>query len=157
MNYESAPTAESLAELLHELEKAKNAVTRALFSPPFGTPPPEGDASENVEELATLMRQARMAMLQNPAGTRTVVRLLIEEGRRFAETDEGAAWQQRLLASDELEPLRDMWEAISLSVFDDLEDEQEVPKAWLDLVTDVATNSTSMEALIEAMRPEGLA
>lgn len=151
------PPTESLTELLHELEKARLAVTGVLFSSSLGARDVPPESGEEVRELASLLRRARMAMLQSPAGARAVVGLLVDEGRKYADTEEGAEWQQRLLASQELEPLRDMWEAISLSVYDDLNEDADIPTAWLDLVSDVAASSSSMEALIKAMRPEGVA
>jgi hypothetical protein len=156
MSDHSGISVEALTSLVKELEKAKRAATRLMISSSLDTEPPGPHVSNEVSELAEFLKEARLAILENPAGARSIVRLLVAEGQRYATTEAGADWQRRLLASEELEHLREMWEAVSLSIVDDLTDDQPVPTAWLDLIRDVAASRSSMDALIDVMRPGGL-
>lgn len=157
MNEPTGLEAETLISLVEELERAKRAATRLMFSTSLDTEPPGPDVGQDVRALTELLKQARMAILEGPAGARSIVKLLVAEGQRYSETDEGSEWQRRLLSSEELEHLREIWEAMSLSIFDDLEDDQPIPSAWLELIGDVVMSRSSMDSLIESMRPGGLA
>jgi hypothetical protein len=55
---------------------------------------------EPADELSRLLTELRWLTLRHPIAARHAVRALIAEGRRFAATDEGRAWKQRLAGSE---------------------------------------------------------
>lgn len=149
--------ADALVALLRELEHTRVAAARFLISEPLNRPSRgEDELSEELRELIAILRSLRSVMLENPAGARSVVQLLVQEGKRFAETEEGRAWQRSLLGSPPFERLREVWGGVSLGVFDDPDDTEPVPTAWLDLLSDMTTSADAASALTRAMRPGGL-
>lgn len=154
--------AASLGQLLAEIERLRSSATRLLIDsmadsrrPERGDVSPGRDVSPEVEELADLLRSARAAMLKDPVGARALVAFLAAEGRRYAETPTGAMWRDALLASPYLDHLRDLWESVSLDIFDHVDEEDLVPTAWVDMLSDVLNSRPDIEALLAALRPHG--
>lgn len=52
------------------------------------------------DELGQLLADLRWLVLRHPVATKRAARALIEEGRRFAETEDGEAWKRRLAGSE---------------------------------------------------------
>ena len=52
------------------------------------------------DELGQLLADLRWLVVRHPVATRSAARALMEEGRRFAETDEGRTWKRRLAGSE---------------------------------------------------------
>jgi hypothetical protein len=55
-----------------------------------------------------------------------------------------------------VERLRQIWEATTLNVFDDHNDQGGVPDAWVDLLSDLASIGR-VDRVVAALLPEGLA
>lgn len=146
---------ESLHVLLEELERARTAITELLAQRPTAPVVVAADAPTEVRELAQLLDGIRSTLVANPAATNRVVKWLVHEGRRFAETEVGADWQRRLAATHELEHLYEVWEATSMGVFDDIDDDGVVPAAWIDLVHDLVVSHRSTDLVSEALSPPG--
>lgn len=56
--------------------------------------------AEPEDELGQLLADLRWLVLRHPVATRSAARALIAEGRRFAETEEGQRWKERLGGSE---------------------------------------------------------
>ncbi len=146
----------AFGHMVAELERIRNVVTRmAMDGPQSVRPEPPSDLSAEERELRDVLAQTRLAMLQSPTGARSLVQFLVAEGRRFAETDEGAAWHAAIVGAPETERLRQIWEAVSLNVLDDIDEDTEVPTAWLDVLDDLIS-ARGVDDLIDSLRPEGL-
>jgi hypothetical protein len=84
-------------------------------------PPPAPDGhqvpvitiADPVDETARLLRTLQAALLMHPFAARAAIRLLVKEGRAFAETDEGRHWKQRLERSDAMRTARTLWEGLA--------------------------------------------
>lgn len=150
---------EQLHALLEELERARAAITAAVIPIDDGAPHRGGadHVVPELDEIAAMLARARTVMLRNPAGANAVVRWLVGEGQRFASTPEGAEWRDRLHASPELEHVRELWEAVSVGVFDRQDDTGQIPVAWIDLVHDLITSGAASDRVVDALRPPGLA
>jgi plasmid stabilization system protein ParE len=107
------------------------------------------------DTLERLVDQAHRLLRRDPAAARAVVRALVAEGRRFADTAEGRRWQARLASSDLVHRGRMAWHAWG---FDELLDGQEepglLPSDWLALVAD-ALARTDLEAMLGKRLREG--
>jgi len=82
-------------------------------------------------ELEPLLRALQQQVLQHPTAFRAGFAALAAEGRRFAETPEGAAWQQRLAQSPLLPQARLLLKMLSLSMLDEREPER-LPSAYVE-------------------------
>lgn len=80
--------------------------------------------------LARLLRQGQELLLRHPQGAAALVRALVAEGRRFAGTDEGRAWQEQLAGSDLIKKGHLIWQAYGLDALDGAE-EPMLPSQWL--------------------------
>lgn len=146
----------AFGSMVAELERIRNLVTRmAVESPGSERRDPPPDLSPEELELRDMLASARVAMLQSPTGARSLVNFLVAEGRRFADTEEGAAWHATIVAAPQTERLRQLWEAVSLNVLDDIDEDADVPTAWLDVLDDLV-RARGVDDLIDALRPEGL-
>jgi hypothetical protein len=146
--------ARAVTDLIAELERSRSALARLLTHGLAGQPG-VASARPELDELISMLVEARSALLANPGATHRLVQWLAAEGRRYATTTEGAGWEQRLLASDEIDQLRRVWDAVTLGVFDRAGDEP-VPPAWLALVGDVVPSSTTVDELVAALGLPGI-
>lgn len=130
---------------------------RAESSSAAGT----GDATP----LVSLMVAARSAVLANPSLARGTVSALARLGRSHAATPEGAVLLERLAGAPEVAQLRALWEAVTLNVLDDIDEESPVPAAWLEVILDTLAGPDAGHGVadhgladaIAAVRPEGFA
>lgn len=88
-------------------------------------PPPHGDGLE--QELARL----RAAVLKHPVAAQALYGALLAEGRRYAETADGALLAERLRHSP---ALARAWEGLEAATGRALDEDGAVPTRWLDLV-----------------------
>ena len=79
-------------------------------APPDATQPPVITIAEPVEETARLLRSLQAALLMHPFAARAAIRVLVAEGRAFAETEEGRRWRERLDRSSAMRTARTLWE-----------------------------------------------
>ena len=83
----------------------------------------------------------RRLLVQEPRGVDSVVRSLVEEGRRFARTEEGRAWMEMLARSDWVRSARNLWDAHPSP--SDAPETTMTPSDWL-------------SALVDALTPDGV-
>lgn len=100
------------------------------------------------DDLAALLRHIQAAILEHPLAAQAAFRALVAEGRRFAETDEGAAWAARLSGAPLVTRGRLAWEALSLNALDD-DPEVVMPSAVLDAFVQ-ALGSADLELALSA-------
>lgn len=146
----------SVGQLIAEVERLRASANRVLIESmrQVVLPSRPPDLSPDMERLTGLLETARVSMLENPSGARAIVSFLVEEGRRFAEGSSGQMWQNHLLAHPQLDYLRDLWEAVTLDLFDHVDEADSVPTAWIDLLTDALGTRSDIEALLDALRPD---
>jgi hypothetical protein len=110
-------TPEVLVRMLAELERIRElALDLVERTAPRLLPAPPDDAAGAERTMFELLLGARRAVLGNPAAARSLHDLLVAEGRRYAETHEGAQLRDALIASEAVENLRRIWETVSLNV-----------------------------------------
>jgi len=76
-------------------------------------------AEEPTDELDVLLRELRWVILKHPVAARAVYRALVAEGRRYAATEEGAAWRRRLDSSPLIRRGRSVWELATCNMLDE--------------------------------------
>lgn len=141
------------SELLAEMERFRTETEQLLFGSWRTEPdPPEEDLSEELKQLIDTLRRARSELMRNPVGAGQLVSFLVAEGQRYADTQQGNVWKEALLASPHIEYLRDLWETVSLDIFNGLQEGESVPAAWIDLLTEALRNRPDIEAVIRALR-----
>lgn len=95
-------------------------------------------AEEN-ETLARLLREGQHVLLRYPQAARALIQAFVAEGRQFAATPEGQAWQARLAQSDLVRRGRFIWDAYSVDALLD-SDADMLPSAWLDVILAAVAN-----------------
>ena len=106
------------------------------------------------DDLAVLLRHIQAAILEHPLAAQAAFRALVAEGRRYAETDRGAAVAARLSGSALVQRGRLAWEALSLNALDD-DPEVVLPSAVLDAFVQ-AIGSANLELTLSAAITEPL-
>jgi len=82
-------------------------------------------------EVVAALRAIQETVLRHPVAAQAAFAALVAEGRRFAETPEGARWKERLARSVLLHEARLVWRMATLSSLE--EDPPDVlPSAYLD-------------------------
>ncbi|MDT5021951.1 MAG: hypothetical protein QOI33_2475 [Mycobacterium sp.] len=149
---------EELVGMLTELERIRgltlDLVERSV--PPL-LPAPAADADGTEQTVFELLLGVRRAVLGNPAAARGVHDLLVAEGRRFADTAEGAELRDALAASEGVENLRRIWETLSLNVLDGPAASNAAPDAWAELLADAIIGHGLDNSVLSRFRPEGFA
>ncbi|GAS97264.1 uncharacterized protein RMCC_4230 [Mycolicibacterium canariasense] len=149
---------EVLVGMLTELERIREAtldLVEHVAPQLLPTPDPDSDGPERA--VFELLRGARRAVLGNPAAARRVHDILIAEGARYARTPEGARLREALAASEAVENLRRIWEAVSLNVLDGPSHPDATPPAWSELLTDAIVGHGLDDSILARFRPEGFA
>jgi hypothetical protein len=144
--------------LVAELERLREAAMRAA-GPALavdGQAQLPDDLSDDERRLIEILRGAQSAVIHQPALAHALTSFLVGEGRRYAETEEGQHWLDALRDAPEVERLRRIWEATTLNLLDDQDDQGGVPTAWVDLLADL-TATGRVDRLVNALRPPGLA
>lgn len=152
----STPSPETLLGMLAELDRLRALAVELLEqSAPQLQPVPPEDGSDRA--TYDLLMGARRAVLGHPAAARSLLDLLVAEGRRYAETPEGAQLRDALAASEAVDHLRRIWETISLNVLDGPVPPSGVPDAWAELLADAVAGQGIDDAVLARLRPEGFA
>jgi plasmid stabilization system protein ParE len=149
---------ETLIGMLAELERLReltldvieHEAPRLLPAPPDGSSGPQRSALD-------LLLGARRTVLGNPAAARRVHDLLVAEGKRYADTADGARLREALVASEAVENLRRVWETVSLNVLDGPAAPDGVPTAWAELLADAVIGHGVDDSLLSRLRPDGFA
>lgn len=92
--------------------------------------PPPAQAGEDAQLVDTL-RGLQEALFRHPLAFRAAFAGLVEEGRRFADTPEGAAWLERLRESPLLPRIRLFGKMLSFSMLEQDAPER-LPSAYLE-------------------------
>lgn len=94
------------------------------------------------DALLAPLRQAQRLMLEHPAAAQRLFSALVAEGRRYAETPEGAALARRLEGSELIRRGRVVWEVGTLNLL-----EESSPSALPTRLLDLFARATAVEAL----------
>ncbi len=92
--------------------------------------PPPAQAGED-EELVRVLRSLQEALFRHPLAFRAGYAALVEEGRRFAQTEEGAEWLERLRHSPLLPRVRLFGKMLSFSMLEQ-DDPERLPSTYLE-------------------------
>lgn len=103
--------------------------------------------------LARLLRQGQQLLLRHPQGAATLVRALVAEGRRFAKTEEGRAWQEQLAGSDLIKKGHLIWQAYGLDTLAP-EASGALPSKWLEMLIAAIGEAEVEEVLASLMVQE---
>jgi len=74
-------------------------------------------ASSADPDATQTLEAVQQALMRHPIAAQAAFSWLATEGRRFAQTPAGAAWKERLAASDVIPQLRLIWESLGLTAF----------------------------------------
>jgi plasmid stabilization system protein ParE len=149
---------EVLIGMLAELERIRELTLDLVEqTAPRLLPAPPDDTAGGEKTAYELLLGARRAVLGNPAAARGLHDLLVAEGRRYADTPEGARLRDGLIASDAVENLRRVWETLSLNVLDGPAAPKAAPAAWAELLADTVIGHGLDDSILGRLRPEGFA
>ncbi len=76
-------------------------------------------ASDDGDELASVLREAQLLLIQHPVAAHALARAFMAEGRAFAATEAGAEWRRRLERSELIRRGRVVWEVVTMNLFED--------------------------------------
>lgn len=124
------------ARLLEELHHTRRLLVEAT------QPPPAADA----DPLTGMLRQIHGALMLHPIAAQALYSALVAEGRRFAETEEGAALLTGLRHSPTLTRMGPAWEVISAGL-NEPDAGVTLPSAWVDALVGLSERWTP-EALV---------
>ncbi|MGV9798297.1 hypothetical protein ACWDTP_09575 [Mycobacterium sp. NPDC003449] len=149
---------EVLVGLLAELERIRElALDLVERDAPRLIPAPPDEAAGAARSMFELLVGLRRAVLGSPAAARGLHDLLIAQGRRFAETPDGAHLRDGLVASEAVENLRRVWETVSLNALDGPAAPGAAPDGWSELLADTIIGHGLDDSLLARLRPEGFA
>jgi hypothetical protein len=72
---------------------------------------------ETDDELGRVLAALRGVLLRHPIAAQAAFAALVTEGRRYAVTEEGAAWYERIAESVLLDRVRLIWDAAGMTAF----------------------------------------
>ena len=78
-----------------------------------------------------LLRRLQVMLLKHPVAAQAIFTALVAEGRRFAATPDGAAWQARLAQSSLLQRARLVFDLTTLGLLEE-RPEGDLPSSYLD-------------------------
>jgi len=93
-----------------------------------------------------LLLELRRALWRHPAAAQAIFSALVAEGRRYATTDEGRGWAERLEASEMLDQVRVVWDLVTSRMLED-DPDTVVPSVVAEAFVKAATDR-SLEELI---------
>lgn len=148
-----------LEEHERRLEDDRVARERALA----GLPPVAARSESSRGERATTgetalleqLGQARELLLRHPSAARALAHAVMRAGRRFAATDEGRRWTERLRASPTVECAHLAWDQLTLGLVGDPDDGDALDlDQFLDALLTVAERPDRDALLRHAARKE---
>ncbi|MGO9156957.1 hypothetical protein [Mycobacterium sp.] len=150
--------AEAMIGMLAELERIRELTLDLIErETPRLLPAPPDEASGSERTVFDLLVGVRRAVLGNPAAARGLHDLLVAEGRRYADTPDGAQLRDALVTSEAVENLRRVWETLSLNVLDGPAAANAAPDAWAELLADAVIGRGLDDSILARLRPEGFA
>lgn len=97
-------------------------------------------------ELLSVLREAQFLLLKHPVAAQAAFAAFVAEGRRFACTDDGRRWQERLRGSDLVRKGRVVWEVVTLKMLEESPTDV-LPTAYLEAMVR-ATSTAELEPLL---------
>lgn len=94
------------------------------------------------DALQAPIRHAQRLLLEHPAAAQQLFSALVAEGRRYAETPDGAALAERLAGSELIRRARVLWEVATLNLL-----EESPPSVLPTRLLDVLAHAAAVEAL----------
>lgn len=110
---------------------------------------PELVISDQSESILELLRELQRAVLVHPEAARATFSALVEEGRAFAQTEQGRRWQERVLGSELLERALIVWQNATLWLGEQDHDGA-TPSAVIDALA-AAARSPERDLLLERL------
>lgn len=101
---------------------------------------------EATQEVVRLLRRFQLVLLKHPAASQAAFRALVHEGRRFAETPEGAEWKARLAGSELVRQGQAVWEGVTLNML-----EADSDRAFPSMLLDAFVAAAGLDALEQAL------
>ncbi len=101
---------------------------------------------------ARRLREIQLAILKHPVAAQAAFAALVAEGRRFAQTEEGATLMRRLTRSALLDRVRLAFETSTLWVLD-ADASETLPSAYLDALFQVASGP-ELELVLDRLFPD---
>jgi hypothetical protein len=98
------------------------------------------------EEVLAVLRELQFVLLKHPVAAQAALRALVAEGRRFACTEEGRVWKERLAGSPLVRRGQTLWDGSAFDLFDPREDAV-LPSAYVDAVLSALTDG-DLQALL---------
>ncbi len=148
---------EELVAALAELEGVRESILDLVEQQAPGLHPEPAAESGADRTAYELLLGLRRAVLGSPGAARHIHDVLVTQGRRYAETPEGAQLRDALASSDAVENLRMVWETVSLNVLDGPARPGCPPDAWATLFADTVVAGGLDDAILSRFRPEGFA
>ena len=108
---------------------------------------------EDSRPPAQIFLDAQHLLIENPQAARAIIQAFIAEGRRFAQTEDGQAWQDILGRSELVKRGQMIWDAFSLDALVET-DSNFMPQAWLDMLS-AAVSSPDLETILSTLIIEG--
>jgi hypothetical protein len=105
-------------------------------------------ASED-DEILRVLREGQFLILRHPVAAQAALRALVAEGRRFAGTEVGRRWKDRLARSELMRRGRMIWQGSVLNMLEE-ESDTPLPSAFLDALL-AATASENVPALLSRL------
>lgn len=106
-------------------------------------------AADGEVDLTQALRQLQLALWHHPIAVQAAFSALVREGRRFAETEEGARLRDGLARSETLAKTRMVWEVLSLSAFSE-KSEGALPSVFADALVK-AIKSNAIEPVLSRL------
>ncbi len=78
-------------------------------------PAEQSEPALSSDEIADLLRRARMVIFRHPLASQAAFSALVAEGRAYAETEAGATLKRELSASPSARRLRTVWDIATMN------------------------------------------
>ena len=101
--------------------------------------PPRVELTDPAPAELELVRSLQRVLLKYPTASQAAFATLVSEGRRFAQTTEGARWRARLRGSSLLQQVRLVFDLSSLGMLQEGESD-DVPSSYLDALFMIASS-----------------
>lgn len=105
------------------------------------------------DELSRLLFELRWLVIKHPVAAQAAYRALVAEGRRFAQTDEGRAWRERLERSELVRRGTALFELGTLGMLDG-DTDRVLPTQLVDAFARAAARRDLEEALARRLEPD---
>ncbi len=106
------------------------------------------------DRVEDALEALQRAILVHPAAAQALFYSLVEDGRRYARTEEGAAIQRRLCKSELVVRARVLWDSITVRALED-DPTTVVPTAVLEAIVKAASDA-AMERVLEDLFIRGM-